>query len=921
MSLSSEAFRALLLAMAAVFGLAAQTQALPLAGEWRIRLDVDDAGHRMNWPDQRFEGAVMFLPGSTDQAGYGVKTQGPGKGWLSRPYVYTGPAWYQRDVVIPELWRRKRLTLFLERAHWQTEVWVDGKSFGMENSPSTPHVYDLTSGLTPGRHSVTICVDNTYRIAIGTDGFSISDDTQTNWNGIVGRIELRAQDPIWIESARISTLLAQKAIRVEAAVRNSTGKTMSGELTASVPGLTSERVITPLSVSGGEQKVEFTVPLGSRVKFWDEFEPAVYELNLALAVGPYRSDWRADFGLRDMSTRNKQFLLNGRPVFLRGTVECAIFPLTAYAPMTEEAWDREFRIARSYGLNYFRFHSWTPPEAAFRAADRAGFMLEVELPVWNPKISMGNDKVLTDFMEAEARRILAAYGNHPSFTMFCLGNEPSGDFSFLDKMLGELKQIDKRRLYTFSDDDTGKVPGETSDYLATQITKMGPIRIHDFRGKGRFAAEPGGTDYDFSKHVEIIPVPLIAHELGQWVTYPSYEEIGKYTGVLKPRNLERFKEQFESRSMGDQAKDFQLASGRFSWLVYKEDLETTLRTPNFGGTQVLQLNDFPGEGEALIGLLDSFFDSKGILTPQEFREFFSETVPLLRFSKFVWTAGETFTARAQLAHYGKERLVRAVAEWTARDGNGHLLGSGKLPPANIDVGTVASLGDLKLPLSSIIRATKIRITLRLAGTERRNHWDIWAYPDSRQEPAPADVLITTSLDEAASRKLAGGGKVLLLWPPGKVGENTLNMEFLPVFWSVIWFKNQARSSTTMGILCDPSHPALADFPTDSHSNWQWWELTQAARALILDDTAPGFRPIVQVIDDFHRNHKLGAVFEASVGKGKILVSSLDLVSDLDKRPVARQLKRSLLEYMSSPRFAPANEMEAGLLQSLLELKQ
>jgi hypothetical protein len=262
-----------------------------------------------------------------------------------------------------------------------------------------------------------------------------------------------------------------------------------------------------------------------------------------------------------------------------------------------------------------------------------------------------------------------------------------------------------------------------------------------------------------------------------------------------------------------------------------------------------------------------------------------------------------------------------VAEWTARDGNGQLLASGKLPPTNIDVGTVTSLGELRLPLSSISRATRIRITLGLPGTEWRNHWDIWVYPEPRQEFASADVLITTSLDKAASWKLASGGKVLLLWPSGKIGKNTLNMEFLPVFWSVIWFKDQPRISTTMGILCDPSHPALADFPTDSHSNWQWWELTQGSRAFVLDDTAPGFRPIVQVVDDFHRNHKLGAVFEARVGKGKILVSSLDLVSELHKRPVARQLKQSLLEYMSSSRFTPVNEMDAALLQRLLELKQ
>jgi hypothetical protein len=890
----------------AALALAAGTKSISLAGEWRFRLDAENSGHQMNWQSHRFEGELMFLPGSTDQAGFGLKTSGAARGWLSRPYIYTGAAWYQRDVVVPDAWRGKRVTLFLERPHWQTEVWVDGEAFGMQNSLATPHVYDLSAALGPGRHRITVCVDNTYKIPVGIHAHSVADHTQTNWNGVVGRIELRAQDPVWIEEVKVSPLVREKSIRVEATVRNSTGKPAAGEIRATIPGVAP--VAAVVSIPGERQRIEFTLPLAQSANLWDEYEPALYDLNLTLTAGSYQDEWTASIGLRDIAARGKQFVLNGRPVFLRGTLECSIFPLTGYPPMTEEGWDRLFRIAKAYGLNHFRFHSWCPPEAAFRAADRAGFMLQVELPVWNQIV--GKDQALDDFMIAEAHRMLAAYGNHPSFTMLCLGNELNGDWKFMDDLVQDLKLADNRRLYTFSSDCYRKVPGQTSDYFVTHHSEIGPVRIHG----ARFTATAGGTDYDFSAHVAAIDVPLVAHELGQWVTYPNYEEIGRYTGVLKPRNLEAFRAQLEERGMADQGKDFQLASGRFSWLVYKEDIETALRTRNFGGVQLLQLQDFPGQGEALIGLLDSFWESKGLLEPGQMRAFFNQTVPLLRFSKFVWTTNEVFSAKAQLAHYGKNALS-GIAEWTARDG-GNVVGSGKLNATNIAPGQVADLGEIRLPLTGFSRATKLRLTLGMTGAEPPNSWEIWVYPNAPARLAPENVLVTRVLDEAARKKLADGGNVLLLASGAKT--NTIKMAFLPVFWSLSWFKEQAG---TMGILCDPSHPALADFPTGMHSNWQWWELTENAPVFVLDDTAPGFRPIIQVIDDYHRNHKLGAVFETKAGTGKLLVSSFDIESQLDKRPVARQLRQSLLNYASSSRFAPAQEIDAAVLQRLLNGKE
>lgn len=900
--------RAVILGILALAPAFATGNTISLAGEWRFRLDPQKTGAAARWQEQAFSGPErMFLPGSTDQAGYGTKTSGPEAGWLSRPYTYEGPAWYQKDVVIPESWRGKHITLFLERAHWQTSAWVDAQASGSQNSLATPHVYDLTKALTPGPHRITLCVDNTYRINVGRNAHSMTDHTQTNWNGIIGRIELRAADPVWIDEVALYPDIKTKSVRVRATIGNATGAPVQGRL---VVRAGDHEATAPISGAVSGQTVESTLALGN-MRLWDEFDPATFVVRLQLVARGRGGVWRdarsLEYGLREIATRDRQFLLNGRPTFLRGNLECNIFPMTGYPPTDVESWMRLFRTAHAYGLNHMRFHSACPPEAAFVAADRMGFMLHVELPVWT---KIKGDAELKEFMRAEGHRILKAYGNHPSFTMMCLGNEYSDEFPFLDELVAEFKRSDPRRLYTFSADHTGKGPTASCDYYVGQKGGGMPMRIHG----ARFGDTAPSTDFDFSKHIAQISIPTVAHELGQWVTYPDYGEIASYTGVLKPRNLEAFRDKLAARGMLDQAADFQHASGEFAWLLYKEDIETALRTPHYGGVQLLQLQDFPGQGEALVGLLDSFWHSKGILKQEQFREFFSETVPLLRFSKYTWTNGETFTARAEVAHYGPKDLPAATALWSVRDGSGAQIASGKLPFGGAKVGSVTPLGEISLPLAGVRGASHLRVSLAVEGTKARNHWDVWVYPDSLDTAVPTDVTIAHDYDDNARKALAAGGKVLLLWPVKRASANTLATQFLPVFWSLTWFKAQPG---TLGIFCDPKHPALASFPTDAYSNYQWWEITQPSRAFILNDTPAGFRPIIQVMDDFHRNHKLGAVFETRVGEGRLLVCSFDLESDLDKRPAARQLLHSLLAYMHGDAFRPAAALDPAVLEKLL----
>jgi beta-galactosidase/beta-glucuronidase len=351
--------RLLPLAALCASAVAADARRIGLEGTWSFRLDGTPG-----YAD------TIFLPGGTDQGGYGTKVAAPETGHLTRPHKYEGRAWYEKQVVIPESWRGQRITLFLERPHIQTEVQVDGRTFGTQNSLSTPHIYDLTAALTPGPHRITICVDNTYRIDVGRDAHSLTEHTQTNWNGIVGRIELRASPPVWIDDVAVYPDVAARRVRATGTIRSLNGDAPEGTLLAFVD---SRLPAIPTRVLGG---FDIAVPMADS-KLWDEYEGSVY--TLALHFG--NDTVTVPFGMRQIGTHNTQFMLNGRPIFLRGTLECSIFPLTGYPPTNEEEWDRLFGIARSYGLNAFRFHSYCPrrlfaprtaPDFCCRSSCRSG---------------------------------------------------------------------------------------------------------------------------------------------------------------------------------------------------------------------------------------------------------------------------------------------------------------------------------------------------------------------------------------------------------------------------------------------------------------------------------------------------------------------------------------------------------------------
>jgi hypothetical protein len=759
-------------------------------------------------------------------------------------------------------------------------------------------------------------VDNSVKYNVGRNAHSISDHTQTNWNGIIGRIELRAEEKMRVDDVQVYGDVKSRAVRVKVLILNDAGSAINGTLTLKAACRHLQRKHSPepktlrVQEAGEKAVVECVYELGEEALLWDEFAPVVYELSVSLKSKANERDissvYKTTFGLRDFSTDGTQFTINGRPTFLRGTLECCIFPLTGYPPTDAKEWLRILGVAKSHGLNHLRFHSWCPPEAAFEAADQLGIYFHVETPCWT---TIGDGHPIDKYVYAEGDRILKAYGNHPSFCMLAYGNEPGGKNQrrFLGDLVNYLKKKDPRRLYTSA---AGWPIIPESQYHSTPAP-----RGHQWGAglKSRFNAKAPETASDYREFIQQYDVPVVSHEIGQWCVFPNMNEIGKYKGTLRAGNFEIVRDSLAERGMLDQAHDFLMASGKLQALLYKEEIESALRTPSFGGFQLLDLHDFPGQGTALIGVLDAFWDSKGYVAAAEHRRYCCETVPLVRMQKRIWTNSEMFDADVEVAHFGPVPLEDATARWSIRYEDGRVVRRGELAPRTIPVGNGFSLGSIRIPLSSVTNAARLILTVSLKDTWYNNNWDIWVYPTNTAVRGQRDVLVADSLSEEALAKLNAGGKVLLMPSPLSV-DSDVPAGFTSIFWNTAWTNKQPPH--TLGILCDPRHPALENFPTDYHSNWQWWDLVRNSKAMILDDFSKDFRPIVQVIDDWNTNRKLGLLFEAKVGPGKLLVCSVDLKSDMENRPVARQMYESLLAYMDGAKFSPSTEIAIETVRGL-----
>lgn len=854
------------------------------------------------------EGEIT-LPSTLDEAGFGNKVKEPFLGCLSRKYQFIGEATYTRTFRTNETcdWELK-----LERVMWKSTVKIDGKEIGSQESLATPHRF-VIKNLEKGKHTIEITVDNTMIHRLGEKGHAYGEHMQTIWNGILGDILLSKITPDEISEVRVHAPFS--AEKVEVAFKTKSAQENYTILLKNKQGKTV--VDSEASLRSEGDFLIASVALDSvSIATWDEFSPNLYELSL-LVNGKVL--YQKNIGFRSFKREGNQLFMNGKPLFLRGNLDNCHFPLTGYPSLKKEDWMRIFQISKDNGCNHIRFHSYCPPEAAFEAADELGLMLAPEAGVWIDgwmpgqitALGRGNAE-LDSFIQTELEKILLNYGSHASCCMMAIGNElGNSDFEIMRQWMIDLNNLSmcgfeeadnyKNRLFSIS---TARSIANTDDYYVTHhYPNVGETRQWMFPY----------TKWNYEENYSRATVPTIAHEIGQWPVYPDWNEVKKYTGVLVPSNLEQLKKHAQENGVLKFNKEFYFASGMQNKMMYKDEIESFMRTPSCRGIHLLGIQDYSGQGEALIGFLDSFYDEKGFWSSEEVLGCFSSMISLAEFEKYGWKNSETLEVDLLVRNMQDSYdSLNVLYEWKNRAGKLLLKGSTRFFASN--VGDLTKLGKIEFDLNNLHNE---RITLTTIVEDKNgkqlskpNSWSFWVFDEVCQSKLPNNVVITNNFDEAIAALNLGQNVILDASALGKEGK-VLKGDWGAVYWSTTWFPGQ--SMQTLGLWLDKKQPIFDKFACDGYGDWIWWNICKNGRIFDLELFPDDYVPMAMPVPDFHNNQRLGTIFEVAVRRGKLLVSGYNLQGETIEQEV---YKNALIEYVSSDKFNPKTQISPLILDEL-----
>ena len=953
-----------------------------LNGKWHVVLEDGTTGQ-------------MDLPGTLDENGIGHRDVGANQ-WhpdavlgnaageidkdapiatrFTRRHTYEGEARISRKITVPD-YGTDRLFVLAERAR-ALRLLVDGEACAVfrQGTLSTPYIFELT-GAAPGEHEFTFLSDNSYpgmpKAAICYSS-AATDETQTNWNGILGECSMYTRPQNFIDSLRVYP----RAVKKEE--KNKAGGYVLDVCVELAPGakkvykdakiilqsealaageLEDTQTLTEIISYSGEGLAEAgtdkeenpktmeiwfrDLPLRENVKLWDEDEGNLYEMAVTLDNGISAEDkggstaeCRIRFGIRSFGDNGSgRLALNGRAIFLRGEANCAEYPETGHPPMTIPEWKEMLLKYRSYGINFVRFHSHCEPEAAFAAADELGMLLQPELSHWDPKDAFGTEESYR-YYRAELAGILKTYANHPSFVMLTLGNELQAQGEGRERMrelVRTAKKMDPTRLYA---NGSNAFYGEEgcdpeSDFYTSQSCKDVVIRGTFSGMRGYLNENYPSADRTYDEAMAEIrkeyQKPVFSFEVGQFEVLPDFEELESFHGISDPVNLKLIKKRVEERGLLPTWEKYVEATGELSRLAYREEIEAAMRTRELSGISLLGLQDFPGQGTALVGMMNSHLEPKPypFARPERFREFFQECRILVKLPHYTYEAGERLIAEVEAANFGK-RNIEGVFCWTLA-GKKSVSENGNCEPAEIKSkntviatgedteiticrpGSYTEVGSLDIPLDFVEKNTALTLKVRIG--DSISAYPIWVYRKTTPV-CPENVYETRAFDVKTREILQNGGRVYLSPDADKESlPNSIKTQFTTDFWSVGTFADQEGG---MGQLIDTEHPIFKEFPTDFHTDWQWW-IMATKRAVILPHP---MKTIITEMDSYAFLRPMAQMIEFRCLKGKVLLSTMELHKS-QQYPEVRALQASIYTYLSGENFEPAEEITEEELSMLV----
>ncbi|MEY8739871.1 glycoside hydrolase family 2 protein [Bacillales bacterium AN1005] len=950
-------------------------QTYNLNGTWQFCLAANDTGSLVSPSSGDPAWGEIQVPGSWEEQGYGEEPSYQRVDTWTKVREYEGTAWYTRNFEIASTEMDCAYILRLKGVRWTTSLWVNGQYAGERDSLVNVQEWDVTPWIREGSlNELKLRVDNTMKLPLAGSHIH-SLHTATAWGGITGGATLecipmnRINQLSLLPDAKQETLTIKGTINV---APNSTSSALRLQIEIRHPDgtwLDDQSFKVELRKHEDDERTEAIEADGQRIAeiqplqlnlaqeqglaLWSDESPSLYQAMIRLYDGELQLDQQQrTFGVRSFQAHGQKLMLNDIPVFLRGYVDCCIFPLTGYPVWDKQHYIRQFQIAKSYGFNHVRLHGWSAPQPFWEAADEEGMLVQAELPHWS-RLFENRERpapaeVLT-YLTHELKGLLTSLQDHPSFVLFSMGNELIGynGHPELNELVRKAQALDPSRLYT---DNTGfgQLPaqGREGDFYIQSLNWHPPL-------ESELSAVPD-TTLDYQAVTRLTDRPVIGHEHAQYTMYVRPEEREKYTGVLRPSWLPPIEESLTRKGIATDLEQFQRASGAHLVRSLKEAMERVRRTPNAAGIQLLDIRDFPGQGHATTGILDVFWDSKGIAEPVDFQQFNENTVLLLSCRERTFYAGEAIQVEARVSHYGQQPIKDAIVRWKLIS-NHVVLEDGHWHYGEVDRGVVLPLGYLTIhaPSENAV-AFKLEAEIR-SGDDKviaANVWHGWSFPHYRtheqthriwnsvtelqphllgahqdhvdhldgstlRRGSQFNLVIAKSLTPNILDYLVNGGQVWVQTPPEGLYD-PVETKYLPVFWNYLMFATQPGA--TMGLNLKEQTAMLGRFPYDHASDWQWYHLVNGTPAICLD-TLRGVSPLIEVIDHFHRAKRLTYAFEARVGKGKLLVSSLPFTElSLMKRPEVAYLFQEIISYLLSDQFEPESAISVGELLGILKLQ-
>jgi beta-galactosidase len=875
-------------------------------------MDPKDVGISEKWYSAARYDSTMPVPGCWNANGAGTESD-------NLFHKFEGPAWYHRQITLPKGWKDKAIWLEFGGVHRTADVWVNGQSVGRHVAYVTPFKFDISDYVAhDAKADISVRVDGRRNGDIDPlyGCFDLMDMGDLDWGGMYRGVQLRATEAAWIENLHVIPHVAERTAEVTVEVGGPIAQPY--DIAVEVIGAQGELAGNgKAGISHAEASPTISVPIAD-AKLWSPQHPHLYTVKATLYRGGEQIDSKSDrFGMREIGKVGKGFVLNGQPIFLRGYGDDCIFPNTIAPPVDKHYYLRRFEVAKSYGFNYIRHHSWFPPKEYLDAADEMGILLQPEFPIAYDAFFDASTPEKKQLYLDSWREVIRANWNHPCIADWCMGNEIGSQHELSREMYRIAKEIDATRMVIDTDGVWIRTVGDpmrpTLDFLTP---------VFDEHPRWGFNDNKYPLDLKATK-------PILVHEMGNFATLPSLTQIDLFTNGVRPYWLYTLRDLVTKQGVEQEYESWVAKSNKLQAVVLKVNTEAARRSPDISGYQQWLLQDYWNGSN---GVLDTFYRPKGI-TAAQYRKFNSPTVLLMDCARRNYWAGETVEITILASRYEDQPSQDAMLTWKLTC-DGKVCADGEESGLSVKSDGVKTLRTIYVEMPNLANAHRLSLSASLTDQNGRssNDWDFWVYPkqmiaanqkriccaglqevrdtfpgmSGAEDLAGCQLLITAQVTPEQLAYLVNGGRALLM-NAGEAFPSTYS-SFRPCWW----LGDRENESKNTGTVIDKTHPALRGFPNDGWCDLNFANLLNKSTAVLMDDLPAKIPPIIRCLDVHGELRNKAYLFEVKVGQGKLLSTSMNFANGLQmKDPAAIYLLDGLMKYAMGADFAPTSSLPAS----------